>query len=223
MTEQLWLSASIDIGRNQDSQNNYGPLYNEQDTMKNKKLPARTRFCRALHPGDWDTLAASQEGVPGRSVQGARNTRPLNELLAVAGVRMTTHDTAQGLQTLTARFEADKGDAQKLLLGPLTNRGTIDPGDVKAGYEQANKRRKALYYQMRQNYLGSQKLGLTETQAINAMMIGYGSEARKTGIGQGGSPVDCRWSVFPLHAQQASPGGSSREAPRPIRCFPESL
>ena len=183
ISPQLWLSGLMDISSNQDSQKGYQPLWNPDASTEQKAAAVVERIWRTVSPGTLDSLNRVWKGINDEVSEGGREYRAPNEILAMTlGARMTTFNPAQGLQKLTSQFERGKANANKLFMDPFTNRGTIDPQVVADRYRQANTARKAHFYKMRQNYLGSLKLGMTEDQAIDTMLMGFGTEAHKKGM-----------------------------------------
>jgi hypothetical protein len=183
LSEQLWLSAVTDILRNQDTGKNYQPLWNTQGSDAQMFGAWGERAFRAVSPGTLDSIVRIGKGLRGDINQSGKEYSAPNEALAMlGGARLTTLDRQQALQRVTSEFERNKLIANKLFADDFTNRGTISRGAVEKGYRQANEARKALYYKMRQNYLGSLKLGLTKQEASRTMLIGFGSEAAKKGI-----------------------------------------
>ena len=181
-TEQLGVAMLIDIERNQDSSRNFQPLYNKQDTTANKVAAVAGKIYHTFSPGTLDSIERiwrasrmGEGGVRGEVTPSGRRYELSNEIMSpLLGTKKLTYQRQQALQFLTARFEGDKREAENLFTRSFNNRGTVSPGDVAAGYQQANARRKDLYYQMRQNYLGHVALGLTTAQAKQAMIIGSG-------------------------------------------------
>jgi hypothetical protein len=184
ISEQLWLATVSDIFRNEDSSKNNQPLWNTEGTTGEMISAWGDRAARAVRPGTWDAMERIGKGVRGEVSGSGRAYDPGNEAMALVGMRVTTIDPPQALQTMTSDFKQNMGKADKLFLQPFTNRGTIEQGEVTKRYNQTNEARKALFYKMRQNYLGSVHLGMTAPQAIHTMMIGFGSDISKAGIGK---------------------------------------
>jgi hypothetical protein len=185
ISEQLLVSAGVDVYRNQDSARNYKPLYNEEDTEGAKWAARAERIWRAFSPGTLDQ--AWRVGLAAQGIikpSGRAYDVPTELTAAITGQRIQVFDRTQGLQGFTARFEASKKNAENLFNAPFNNRGTVPVDDVTTGYAKANNARRALYRDMRENYVGSKHLGLTPAQARTAMEIGFGTQIKKTGLSQ---------------------------------------
>jgi hypothetical protein len=184
-SEQLLWAAAVDISRNQDSARNKKPLYDEEDTLWPKIQAITERAWRAVSPGTLDQawrVKLAAEGIVKPS--GRAYDLPTEVTAAVTGQRIGVFDCTQGLQGFTANFEARKKNSENLFNAPFNNRGTVPVSDVTNGYEKANRARKALYREMRENYMGSKHLGLTPAQARTAMEIGFGTQIKKSGLSQ---------------------------------------
>ena len=142
------------------------------------------RFLSAATPGTIDSAIRIWKGTGKPIVTPSGRTYDWrSEMFNLGGTKWQVYNSAQALQSQTAGFESNRREATSLFNGPFTNRGSVNPDDVYDGYKQANARRKQLTYEMRQYYLGSKSLGLTQAEAIQAMQIGYGTQIREVGLG----------------------------------------
>lgn len=156
-SEQLVSGAVTDILRNQDSAGRQ--IYNPQDTGFNIASKTTERIWKAFSPGAFDVAGRFIKAGAGDVSDSGRAYNLANELLGLAGQRVTEVNVEQALGFKASKFSRDIRDASSLFTREFNSKGTRSPEEIADAYERANEATYSLTADFRDDVLAAIGLG----------------------------------------------------------------
>jgi hypothetical protein len=169
LSEQILFSTVMDA-RNGETAN--GIRIWEKNDSDAVKLAKSAKYVtqQALTPGTVKSglsIADAAKGVVSRTGKAPSMT---DELVALLGPRVTTHDFYTSMRIAGGQFRSEELDAKAVFTRAIKSRGTQDEQDILAAYNNANQLRLAAYSNMREKYLSAISLRtMTREDAIKVM------------------------------------------------------
>jgi hypothetical protein len=156
-SEQLVSGAVTDILRNQDAAGRQ--IYNPQDTGANIAAKTTERLWKAFSPGAFDTAGRIIKAGAGDVSDSGRAFNLGNELLGLAGQRVTEVNVEQALGFKASKYGRDSRDASAIFTREFNSKGTRSPEEIADAYERANDAQYRLTADFRDDVLAAIGLG----------------------------------------------------------------
>jgi hypothetical protein len=88
----------------------------------------------------------------------------------VTGQRIQEVDAQTSLRQAVTRFKSLDADSTQLLSNYMTSRGTVNPGDIPAAYDNANRAKREAFEELAKVYNSALRLGTPENIARQTLM-----------------------------------------------------
>ena len=165
-SEQLFIGAMVDIMRNRTADGR--PIVNEQDTASNQLYGKMMHAVEAIGPGTLVTTVPNLvRGAQGEVSASGKVYSFGDEVYSAGfGQRISELDSQTTLRQAAGRFMSSNAEATRLLNDTLLSRGTVSVADIPAAYENANRAKREVFEQLRDNYNAAIKLGVPKAKAV---------------------------------------------------------
>ena len=165
-SEQLFIGAMADIMRNRTADGR--PIVNEQDTASNQLYGKMMHAVEAIGPGTLVTTVPNLvRGAQGEVSASGKVYSFGDEVYSAGfGQRISELDSQTTLRQAAGRFMSSNAEATRLLNDTLLSRGTVSVADIPAAYENANRAKREVFEQLRDNYNAAIKLGVPKAKAV---------------------------------------------------------
>ena len=174
LSEQLLFGAVLDSMRNQTADGMR--ITNPQDTAAKQTYDKIMHVAAILTPGVIaDTIPNIMKGAEGKISRSGQVYSLSNEIYSAAfGQKISEMDAQTKLRQKMGAYKRGNMDATSLFTETLLNRGTIEPGDVIAAYENADRAKRELFDEMKKAFDSAVQLGVSKQQAA-AILTGQGT------------------------------------------------
>lgn len=177
-SEQLFAGAMFDIARNQTADGRR--IWNPTDTASNKTSAMIWHVIEKGGPGlAVGTVPRIYKAATGTVSPSGRSFNLGAELAApITGQRIQEVDSQTSLRQAVSRFKSLDADSTQLLSNYMTSRGTVNPADIPAAYDNANRAKREAFEELAKIYNSALRLGTPENIARQTLM----GMARDTGL-----------------------------------------
>jgi hypothetical protein len=169
-SEQLFAGAMFDISRNQTADGRR--IWNPTDTASNKTSAMLWHVIEKGGPGlAVGTVPRIYKAATGTVSPSGRSFNLGAELGApITGQRIQEVDSQTSLRQAVSRFKSLDADSTQLLSNYMTSRGTVNPNDIPAAYDNANRAKREAFEELAKIYNASLRLGTPENIARQTLM-----------------------------------------------------
>jgi hypothetical protein len=169
-SEQLFAGAMFDIARNTTADGRR--IWNPTDTASNKTSAMIWHVIEKGGPGlAVGTVPRIYKAATGTVSPSGRSFNLGAELAApVTGQRIQEVDAQTSLRQAVTRFKSLDADSTQLLSNYMTSRGTVNPGDIPAAYDNANRAKREAFEELAKVYNSALRLGTPENIARQTLM-----------------------------------------------------
>jgi hypothetical protein len=169
-SEQLFAGAMFDIARNTTADGRR--IWNPTDTASSKTSAMIWHVIEKGGPGlAVGTVPRIYKAATGTVSPSGRSFNLWAEIGApISGQRIQEVDAQTSLRQAVTRFKSLDADSTQLLSNYMTSRGTVNPGDIPAAYDNANRAKREAFEELAKIYNASLRLGTPENIARQTLM-----------------------------------------------------
>jgi hypothetical protein len=168
-SEQLLFGAVMDVARGYTKEGY--PIYEAADSKWNNVKSGASRLVQAVTPGAVNLPIRISKAIAGEVSSEGTAYRVEDELKgAILGQKPAERDVLQRFQNKNlTKFKLLSSSASNLATKEYRTRGTPDLANIRDNYVQSNNARMQAFKEVRLDVEALEKLGVTKSQAIQAM------------------------------------------------------
>lgn len=191
-----------------------GEVFNESDNVGRQAMSVFNHARQAIQPGFMSNLERTAMAVTGEVSRSGKEYTLMNEGLAWLGHRISALNIPQSMIYKSYEFNDRVRDASAIVSRVAGSQQSMTDADIEAAVESMNRARKKAYREMHRLFMASQRLGLSSTQALQAMKVARISEANRDAIRRGEVPTYEVSSRFTRSAEERAVLSSADPARR---------